>query len=845
MWQSIRAVIGKWMLGSISSRNSVRASAQKMPFALLIEQLLLLPVFVTLLAAAALAFGGHCSLWQWWMAVALVMALPFLNNRWLNALYADIAFLASLFAFWLLTGLTITETAWDPIGCHYPAIRMLMLGWNPIWQSTLEEMTLSTYLHADEFTAWHVLSMPKAVWYFSAVAGFFARNQFGLYAPVMYILLFGVILLLWRSLDGLPVALKLAIAVFVCNASNYFYRVADMTLQIAVLGLLVTQYNYLSKKEWWNIPMMVYSFWICSAKPLGLVFCVVIWVVFDIAVFLRERGRCRALVSKLSWMTGVVALMVALVNISPLVTNWVNYHHPFYPKYTVDEKRFPRRNLTNDFIDLANDDAKAMMNRPAMIMSAFICPDLVNKYYAWKLSNPGFNPGGATWQRPIGGGGHKFKSPLSRYHRCSFIIPILILLVLGGAAERFVASAMFLAAICVPVEMIGFIRYVPWIQLPTVFCVPLLWRSFSNRKFAKVLFAAMVIVSSLSLLFDLALDCASRLDNRLAISRCLKESLPDEVFYNQTSPGPKAVASLFLQKRLVPAMADLDCKETPRFIRRDLRRLNNQYALFFDGSFRTARSNNLDRYSFMKRYTASHPVPQGRIKKAIYSFKRASKSFAANIPSALKLRLAGKMSEGVSHSNGISRSDACLERSIKVLDNWTLDISTSRSDAAGIQIAGEPVGVTFWRTQNASRGGEGALVHLESLHLSKSARLCAQVKKKDGSPVEMKLKLGALDMPSDTAPGADKVSAYADFVSCRINGKEMLETPVAVSAKAPHIVTFQIENDELINLEILTRPHKYEYDDLRRLLLEHGKITFADDKCIDNVLSDKRLKEYL
>lgn len=48
-------------------------------------QVLVFPLLVVLLACASFLFGGRCAAWQWWTAVAAVVAVPFARKERIRA----------------------------------------------------------------------------------------------------------------------------------------------------------------------------------------------------------------------------------------------------------------------------------------------------------------------------------------------------------------------------------------------------------------------------------------------------------------------------------------------------------------------------------------------------------------------------------------------------------------------------------------------------------------------------------------------------------------------------------------------------------------------------------------
>ena len=134
--------------------KQVQISAKR----LFCEQVLVFPLAVTLLCAVSLIFGASIAAWQWWATLAVTLAAPFARAEdWKKAAAASAGFAAFVFAVWLYTGMTITKSGFDQLVYHFPAIRLLMLGWNPVWQPTIEEICQFGAIEPSSFHVWHIL----------------------------------------------------------------------------------------------------------------------------------------------------------------------------------------------------------------------------------------------------------------------------------------------------------------------------------------------------------------------------------------------------------------------------------------------------------------------------------------------------------------------------------------------------------------------------------------------------------------------------------------------------------------------------------------------------------------
>ena len=90
---------------------------------ILLNQILVFPMAVVLLASLSLLCGGRCALWQWWGAVAVVLAFPFRKSDWKSAAMSDLWFLAVLFIIWVMSGISVTKVNTDCHQYHYKILR--------------------------------------------------------------------------------------------------------------------------------------------------------------------------------------------------------------------------------------------------------------------------------------------------------------------------------------------------------------------------------------------------------------------------------------------------------------------------------------------------------------------------------------------------------------------------------------------------------------------------------------------------------------------------------------------------------------------------------------------------
>ncbi len=439
--------------------------------------LLLFPVSVVALAFVSFAFGGHCAAWQWWLAAAIAVSAGFWRRPVRDGLRGGLLFLAWLAVVWVGCGV-IAGAAWfDEVVCHYPAVRMLADGWNPLFARTPEAVLGRFGLESGDLRIDHILFMPKTVWVFNAVAWFFTRDVLNPMAPILWFLFPAVTVRIWRSMGGAHFLWKaLAVPILYCLVPNTAYAV-DSVVALSAIGLLLAFEEVLSRRGFDPLSLVVFSFWMMGAKPTGLVHGGVFWLVFLAFAAWRRKDVLKRLT--LSVAAPVAALLVLACS-TPYLTSVCDYGHPFYPKYTSDERRFPARDITDDFIARQNDDA-ASMGYFGRYVNSFVSPSLARAWYRWRLGRPDFMPYSQPYTH-YPNDAKEGNTPTRLGMRLLFWISVAWLLSGAGRSWRIPALCVLLCMGVAPPPMLGYVRYIPWWLAPALFVYvdlaagPMPWR---------------------------------------------------------------------------------------------------------------------------------------------------------------------------------------------------------------------------------------------------------------------------------------------------------------------------------------------------------------------------------
>ncbi len=417
------------------------------------RQVLVFPLLVVVLACASFLFGGTCAAWQWWTAVAAVVAAPFVRkDSWRSALGAAGLFALLLFALRCL----IPPLVWDDTTCpdmavyHLPMVQLLIEGWNPVSDPLAEGITASLGLDLWGMAPLHVAFLPKTLSIFSAVAFTFVKDPYALTFPLPVLLWLTVLLSAIRHFHGFPRMMFVA-AIAIVLPMVVLRMPVDLALAFASCGLLLTMQDALRRKQCDWIAMAVWATWMMNLKLNGVIATFVFGTLFVASTIWKERATWRKWIVRFALFGGIMVLFWGLISWSPLGTSWKNYGHPLYPFKTVDAERFPVRDLTWD-IQIANRDCDKM-GKIGRFAHAYVSPQSTIAFYRWHLNRPDFEPVCIWW------GWHEFPSATVR-----IALWLMFGILLIFPAGRLCGSAGIFLLILVPEDMIGFLRYQPWLS---------------------------------------------------------------------------------------------------------------------------------------------------------------------------------------------------------------------------------------------------------------------------------------------------------------------------------------------------------------------------------------------
>ena len=464
-----------------------------MSIAIFARQVLVFPLLVVLFACASFLFGGRCAAWQWWTAVAAVVAAPFTRReRWRAALGAT-----ALFAL-LLIGLRwlVPPFVWDSMerpdmpAYHLPMVQLLIEGWNLVSDPMAEGITASLGLDPWGMAPLHVAFLPKTLAVFSAVAYTFVEDPLALTFPLPALLWLGVLLSGVRAFRGFARWALVAVLVFVLPAVAWRLPV-DACVAFASCGLLLAMQDALWRRKCDWIVLTVWATWMATLKLNGILALSVFAAAFFVATVRRERGAWKVWTGRFAAWTAAVALLAGMVCWNPIGTSWRTYGHPLYPFRTADAERFPAKDLTWD-VGSGNDDWREM-GRAGRFVHAYLSPRATLAFYRWKLDRPEFEPDCEWW--------HQGLLPDGRVRAALWLLFGILLLLPAG--RPFGIGGLLLLAL-VPDAMVGYTRYQPWLSALGCLAVALAAERAEERidaRLARGLSAAVAAVLFLAAAF--------------------------------------------------------------------------------------------------------------------------------------------------------------------------------------------------------------------------------------------------------------------------------------------------------------------------------------------------------
>ena len=236
----------------------------------------------------------------------------------------------------------------------------------------------------------------------------------------------------------------------------------DGVVTVGVVALLMTMHDALSRSRAHLAAMCLWTLVVMTAKSNGILFAGIVWPLY-LAMVKLDRQPLGPYVRRLP----VALAAFLLLTLSPFVTSTIDCGHPLYPVCSGD-RGHPAVDLCADFLEVTNGDYREM-GRWGAFANAYISPGLARAYYGWRLKRRDFRPTNANFGHPPNVSADRGATPVHWQVRLAFWVSALLLCVWGRSRGAFVVAATLLCLAAMPLQMIGYVRYVPWMMAPVLF----------------------------------------------------------------------------------------------------------------------------------------------------------------------------------------------------------------------------------------------------------------------------------------------------------------------------------------------------------------------------------------
>lgn len=407
---------------------------------LTVDLLLPLMLFISLfICSIGFFFGKTVSPYYFYIGLCISMLATALHS--LKRLFV---FIGSVAIILLLTTYTFSYTGTDASAYHLPMQRLLIEGWNPIFDSSLEKFN-ALILNKGLLSPYHTLFLPKV----SALCGAIVAKGTGLWCADAF-LGYTLILTLFCT------SIRFSKCLWQCSSFAAFLFACCITCSTKITSFLAGQVDYTAyagfmiatfgcvmwqtTSTWRDLVTFGIGLLICMlAKTTGFL-CG--FLLLGLGLFTGWRKH------SYYWFLVIMIGSVFIIGAAPLLTAWIQYGSPFYPSMTFSPTIQPI-DITSDFIGNADGERMGYLAR---IVYAWFSQTLAIKGCAWWYDTPTFQP---EFYVVAGVGG------LGTWFRLMVVGSLFALACSKKNAIFWLSLFILLTANIAPLKYIGYNRYFP------------------------------------------------------------------------------------------------------------------------------------------------------------------------------------------------------------------------------------------------------------------------------------------------------------------------------------------------------------------------------------------------
>ena len=235
--------------------------------------LLWFSIVLPIIGIVTFAFGGSCSLWQWWIAFAIVVLCMSLHIDHKEVFSAAVLMLFWFAMVWILCGILANPGGWDENAYHFPAVRLLADGWNPLLIRTPEAFKGAFGFAQGDMEIYHTLFQMKGIWIFNAIGSKFTDDFFSPMLPMTLVLFPAVALRLFRLTNDAFSILVISVLLFLLIPRS-FYSI-DAVLVLSTFALIACMFDVINGGKGaqqthairFQTPLVRHLHWECRYTP--------------------------------------------------------------------------------------------------------------------------------------------------------------------------------------------------------------------------------------------------------------------------------------------------------------------------------------------------------------------------------------------------------------------------------------------------------------------------------------------------------------------------------------------------------------------------------------------------